>query len=248
MELDEYALMAEVEDQHWWWRARREIITRTLEEYAPNAQPGGRRVLEVGCGTGGNLPALARFGRVLGAEHEPAALEFLTAKNADRFEVIQHTIPAPIPGTFDILAMLDVLEHIEGDAAALRWVADQLRPGGVAVLTVPAFPFLWSEHDVAARHFRRYTLQSLTSLVPPELEIVHQTYFNALLFPAVAAVRLGMRLLPRRWRPRGTQMALPPAPFNWLAYQLFRLERHLVPRRRAALGVSALLVLRRRPS
>jgi SAM-dependent methyltransferase len=248
MELDEYALMAEVEDQHWWWRGRREIITRTLERYAPEQTNGPRRVLEVGCGTGGNLAALSRFGQVLGAEHEPAALEFLRAKNGDRFQVIQHSIPAPIPGTFDILAMFDVLEHIESDAGALRWVSAQLRPGGVAVVTVPAFPFLWSEHDVAAQHYRRYTLASLTAVLPPELEILHQSYFNALLFPAVAAVRLGMRLLPRSWRPQGTQMALPPAPLNWLAYQVFRLERHLVPRRRAAVGVSALLVLRRRPS
>jgi SAM-dependent methyltransferase len=247
MELAEYDLMAAVEDRHWWWRARREILARTIEIYAP---PGGatqRRVLEVGCGTGGNLSMLGQFGDVVGAEHEPAAIRYIEGKYPGRFQVIQHSIPDPIPGQFDIVGMFDVLEHIEDDTMALRWVAGQLRPGGVAVLTVPAFPFLWSQHDVAARHYRRYRLDGLRALVPPELELLHSTYFNVLVFPAVAAVRLGMRLLPRTWQPQGTHMALPPEPLNWLGYQGFRVERFLAPRRRSGVGVSALLVLRRPP-
>ena len=245
MELQEYALMAEVEDRHWWWRARREILRGVLEQYAPARNGHSRRVLEVGCGTGGNLATLQEFGEVLGAEHEPAALGYLRFKYQDRFKAIQHSIPDPIPERFDIIGMFDVLEHLADDAAALRWLSTQLRPGGVAVLTVPAFPFLWSEHDVAAHHFRRYRLAGLIGLVPPELKVLHATYFNTLLFPAVAAVRTALRLLPARLRPGGTQMALPPAALNWLAYQVFRLERHLVPRLRSAVGVSALIVLQR---
>lgn len=247
MQLAEYDLMAAVEERHWWWRARREIIARLIEDHAPAVPAAGqRRVLEVGCGTGGNLPMLSRFGEVLGAEHEPAALDYLRGKHGQRFPAIQHSIPQPIDGQFDVVGMFDVLEHLQDDAGALRWLGSQMRPGGVAVLTVPAFPFLWSQHDVAARHFRRYTLPALQAVVPTELEILHQSYFNLAVFPVVAAVRLGMRLLPRRWQPQGTHMALPPAPINWVAYQLFRAEQHLVPRRQLALGVSALLVLRRR--
>jgi SAM-dependent methyltransferase len=248
VELDDYALMSDVEDRHWWWSARREIIARALEDYLPAKANGHRpQILEVGCGTGANLETLSQFGDVLGAEHEGAAVEMLRARRGDRFRVIQHSIPDPIPGDFDVVAMFDVLEHLEDDAAALRWVARQLRPGGIVLLTVPAFPFLWSQHDVAAHHYRRYTLESLTAAVPEQFEILHRTYFNTLIFPVVAAVRVGMKLLPERAQPRGTHMALPPSPINWLAYRMFRLERHLVTRRSVPWGVSAMLVLRRRP-
>jgi len=246
MEQPEYDLMAAVEDRHWWWRARREVIAATIAAYAPPPRAEPFRVLEVGCGTGGNLSMMSQFGKVLGAEYDATALTYLKSRHGDRFEVMQHEIPHPIPGQFDIVGMFDVLEHIEDDAAALSWLARQVSPGGIAVLTVPAFPFLWSEHDVAARHFRRYKLDQLAALVPAEFELVHLTYFNVLVFPAVALVRMGLRLLPRSWQPRGTHMALPPRPLNWLGYQAFRVERHFAPRRHSAVGVSALLVLRRR--
>jgi SAM-dependent methyltransferase len=246
MEPAEYSLMSAVEGRHWWWRARRDILARTIERYAP-ASDGPRRVLEVGCGTGGNLPMLARFGEVTGAESDATAIACLKEKLGDRFPVLQHAIPTPIEGRFHILGMFDVLEHIEDDAGAMAWTAAQLVPGGVAVITVPAFPFLWSGHDEAAHHYRRYTLSALSSIVPSQLEVVHLTYFNSVLFPSVAAVRLVLRQLPKKLQPRGTHMGLPPAAINSLFYHLFRVEQHVVPRYRSPVGVSALVVLRRRP-
>jgi SAM-dependent methyltransferase len=242
---DEYKLMASVEDTHWWWRARREIIARVIEQYSPPSERNDRRVLEVGCGTGANLSMLAGFGDVLGAESDSEAITHLRRKHGQQFSVVQHAIPEPLSGQFDILGLFDVLEHIEDDGAALRWVAAQLKPGGIAVITVPAFPFLWTEHDEAAHHFRRYTPAALKRIVPKELEILHATCFNSLLFAPVAAVRLTARLLPKRYRPRKTQMQQPPRPVNWLFYRLFRLERHLAARMWSPFGVSILAVLRR---
>lgn len=248
LEQAEYTTMAALEEGHWWWRARREILADVIERHVPSPAAGPVRVAEVGCGTGGNLPMLARFGEVLGAEHEPAALEHLRRKHGTTFNVIQHTVPQPLPGRFHILGMFDVLEHIEDDARALTWVSDQLEPGGIAVLTVPAFQFLWTEHDEAAHHFRRYTPATLRAVVPETLEVVHLTCFNALLFAPIAAVRAAMRLLPRRkGGPPRSQVGKTPEPLNWLLYQLFRLERHVVPRYRSPVGVSVLAVLRRKP-
>lgn len=237
--------MASVEDAHWWWRARREVLSETIARYA-SPRSEARSVVEVGCGTGGNLAMLERFGTVTGAESESTAIQFLREKYGDRFQTIEHAIPDPLPGRFDLLCMFDVLEHIKDDAAALRWVALHLAPGSIAVLTVPAFRFLWTEHDEAAHHYRRYTTAEFKAKVPPDLEILHLTYFNTLLFAPVAIVRAATKLLPRRFRPQGTNMALPPRFLNELLYRIFRVERRFAPRLRLALGVSVLAVLRRR--
>jgi SAM-dependent methyltransferase len=132
MEPLEYERMASVEAEHWWWRARREIVARTLEQYAPKLSNRRPEVVEVGCGTGGNLPMLETFGRVLGAEHEPLAIDHLKKRHGNRFEVVRHAVPEALPRAFDILAMLDVLEHIEDDRTALDWVARQLVPDSPA--------------------------------------------------------------------------------------------------------------------
>jgi SAM-dependent methyltransferase len=243
----QYQVHAAVEDRHWWWRARRDILSDVIAKYAAPPERGRLRLAEVGCATGGNLPMLSAFGDVLGFEMDVSAVTMLRKKHGDGFVVARHAIPEALPGHFDVLAMFDVLEHIADDAAAVRWAADHLRPGGILVATVPAFQFLWTEQDEAVHHHRRYTLERLERLVPPELQVVHLTYFNSVLFLPIAAARAVMNLRPRRGRPPRSHLGIPPPPINDLFYRLFRLERHLVPRTRLPVGVSALLVARRTP-
>jgi SAM-dependent methyltransferase len=243
LEKVEYEYMSSREEAHWWWRARREILAEVIARYAPKKAPAEIKVAEIGCGTGGNLPMLARFGNVLGVEHEPVALDRLREKFGTTYQVIRHSVPEPLPGTFDVLALFDVLEHIADDVAAMEWVSRQLNVGGIAVVTVPAFPFLWTEHDEAHHHFRRYTEDSLRKVVPPALQVVHASYFNTVLFAPIAAVRSVLRLLPRR---TGTARAQRTPEFlDEILYRLFRLERKVVHRRRLPFGVSLLAVLRR---
>jgi SAM-dependent methyltransferase len=241
-----HAKLAEVEDRHWWWRARREIIAAAVARYAPTPPPGGLRLAEVGCGSGGNLGMLSRFGTVLGAEPEASAVEYLHSKRGDAFKVLCHRIPEPLPDRYHVLGMFDVLEHIADDAGTMSWAAEHLAPGGVLILTVPAFQFLWTEQDEAAHHLRRYTTDDLVRLVPPSLALEHVSYFNSLLFPPILAVRTAMRLVRRRDHPPRDHLGIPPEPINWLFYRILRLERHFVPRRRWRFGVSILLVARRR--
>ena len=240
----QYDILANVEDAHWWWRARREILRDVIDRFRPAG--GGLRLLEVGCGSGGNLPMLAEFGAVVGAEREARAIDLLRARRGDAFHVVPHAIPEPLPGRFDVIGMFDVLEHVEDDAGAMRWAARQLEPGGIVVVTVPAFQFLWTEQDDAVHHTRRYTTGDLTRVLPPEIELVHLTYFNSLLFAPIAGVRALMNLVPRGDRPPRSHLGVPPAPINALFYRLFRLERHVVPAASIPFGVSALLVGRRR--
>jgi SAM-dependent methyltransferase len=242
-----YNELASIEERHWWFRARRDIFAAVIQKYAPPALARRLRLIEVGCGSGGNLPMLSRFGTVVGAEPEPTAIAYFLEKQGQAFTVLHHRVPEPLPDRYDILGMFDVLEHIEDDAGALKWAADQLEPGGILVLAVPAFKFLWTEQDEAALHFRRYTPRQLLDILPPSLSVIHRSCFNTLLFPAILAVRGVMRKKAPPDRPPKLHLGIPPEPFNWLLYQIFRLERFVVPRWRLNLGVSILLVARRPP-
>ena len=241
----EYDIHADVEDRHWWWRARREILERVISRFRP-ASTDALRIAEIGCGSGGNLPMLARFGTVLGAEKEERAIAFLHQKRGDRFEVVRHAIPEALPGRFHVIGMFDVLEHLRDDAGALRWVAGHLEPDGIVVITVPAFRFLWTGQDEVAQHFRRYTPAGLLAVLPPELEVLHLTCFNSLLFAPIAAVRAVMNVAALGSKRPRSHLGIPPEPINSVFFRIFRLERHFVPRARLPFGVSALLVARRK--
>jgi SAM-dependent methyltransferase len=243
----EYDVHTTVEDRHWWWRARREILSEVITRFLPPAPPEGLQIVEVGCASGGNLRMLSRFGSVLGAEMDARAIGFLRQKHPGEFRIMQHSIPEALPGKYQMLAMFDVLEHVSDDRGAMRWAAEHLSPGGILVATVPAFQFLWTEQDDAVHHYRRYTPSQLASLVPESLELLHLTCFNSLLFAPIAATRAIMNQLPRGKRAPRSHLGVPPRLFNAIFYQLFRLERYLVPRVRLPLGVSVLLVARRKP-
>ncbi len=187
---------------------------------------------------------LSRFGDVLGAERDTRAIEFLREKHGRKFRVMQHSIPEPLPGPFDLLAMFDVLEHVQDDRGAMRWAAKHLTPGGILVITVPAFQWLWTEQDEAVHHYRRYTPDGLAQVLPEQLELLHLTCFNSLLFAPIATARTVMNLIPRGTRAPRSHLGIPPRPINELFYRVFRLERHFVPRVRLPLGVSVLLVAR----
>ncbi len=242
MEPDVYARMAEIEEHHWWFVARRAILAEVLSRLVDLSPPA--RILEAGCGTGGNLAMLSRFGEV--AAFEPDAEARRTARGKGSFDIREGHLPGGIPfepGRFDLVVALDVLEHVDDDLASLRALHDQLRPGGSVLITVPAFDFLWSRHDERHHHKRRYVRAGLrrgasdAGLIPVEV-----SYFNSVLFPLIAGVRLGKKIL----RLEDTEdEAMPPAPINGILCRLFASERHLMGRVRAPFGVSLLMIARK---
>ncbi len=247
MREDQYEIHAAIDRDHWWWRGRRAIALAALDRFWRPGSGRVPRIAEVGCGTGGNLPDLARLGRVLGAELNPGAVARARALVGPGIEVVQHAIPDPLPGRFDLLVLFDVLEHLDDDAGALRWAEGQLEPGGLVLVTVPALDCLWSEQDDVVGHRRRYTLRGLEAIVPPELEVLHATYFNSLLFAPILLARTALRLTrPLRSGPPRSHLGIPPAPLNGLLERVFRLERRLAPRLRLPVGVSLLLLARSR--
>lgn len=155
--------------------------------------PLNAEILEVGSGVGQNIPTLAEFGRVDAMEINPLGLAQLRATNGVR-QIFDQPIPCTLDTAYDAIVAMDVIEHIEDDRAALEWISTHLRPGGVLFATVPAYQWLFSGHDVALGHFRRYTAGLFRSALPPRLRVLRCGYFDMTLFPIAA----GSRLLSRK--------------------------------------------------
>ncbi len=238
-----YPQMRELEDRHWWFTGRRRIVAGVIRRLHLPAQA---RILDAGCGTGGNLPMLAGFGELTGAEFAAEAAVLARARGV--CEVMRASLPNEMPFTamqFQLVTLLDVLEHIDDDRASLQTLENLLIPGGHLLITVPAFPFLWGPHDESHHHKRRYRAAGLRALITEAgLDVQWLSYYNSSLFPAVAAVRLLHRLLPTG--EAGNELALPPAPINVLLENLFAAEGHLLGRLTLPFGVS-LIALARKP-
>lgn len=182
-----YHAFYELEERHWWFVGRRAIVDSLLSDHLGNASRE-RRILDVGCGTGGMLPILSKYGRVTGIDSEPLALDYCRKRGITDVHP-QDSFRAG--AEYDVVTLFDVLEHVPGEAGFLAKIDSYLKPGGLLVVTVPAFEFLWSRHDDLNRHQRRYTRRALVNVLEKAgFEVERSSYFNTLLFPGAAAVRL----------------------------------------------------------
>jgi SAM-dependent methyltransferase len=210
-----------VEDRHWWFTARRSIILHLVSQLAP----AGASVLDIGCGTGFTLEALAARFDAWGLEPDPAVRARTRTLVRDRV-LAGDTRDRSALGDrrFDVVLLLDVLEHVEDDRAELSSAAAALAPGGKLVITVPANPGLWSDHDDRNGHYRRYTEASLRALLAKAgLTPALCTHINSRLYPLV--------LLHRRRGPSSaSELRVPPAPVNALFRRIFAGERHHLSR------------------
>lgn len=238
MERVVYDQMAALDQRHWWYRARREVVAALIRRRA--RPPHGARVLEIGCGTGHNLAMLGEFGTVEALEVDPAARAIAEQRLG------RPVLSAPLPElagvperAFDLIGAFDVIEHIGDDRAALAAIARRLKPGGRLVITVPAHQWMWSAHDVVNHHHRRYSKRALKELIggsPLKLDAIG--YFNSLLFPLAVAQRLAARLTGKQ----NSDLSLPPKPLNAALERAFAAERHLIGRLPLGLGLSLFAV------
>ncbi|MEG3177810.1 class I SAM-dependent methyltransferase [Sphingomonas sp. RB3P16] len=237
-----YDRMAAHDSTHWWYRARRDILADYLVR--EGNLPADARILEIGCGTGHNLPMLARFGRVEAIEIDPAARAIASARlGAPVSAAPLPELPGIERGTYDLIAVLDVLEHIEDDVAALKAMGECLKPGGKILIAVPAHQWMWSAHDVVNHHHRRYSKPTLGAAIA-QAGLKHNglRWFNSLLFPLAAASRIVGRLRGKD----DSDDSPPPAVLNTLFERVFRLERHLVGRVPLSPGVSIVTLVSRK--
>lgn len=235
----------ELQQWHWWFRGRQRILEATLRRKL-NGHPC-QRIVSVGSGPLEGLrwltPLTGPDGCVVGLDAEP----FYAGSADERLSyVVGRLEAAPFAGgSFDVVMALDVLEHLDDDAAGLREAARLVRPGGLLVVTVPALPSLWGGQDVVSEHRRRYTRTGLRhTFARACLPDPYITYFNMLLLPPIAAIRWTRRLLGLSERSRSDFQDTRPGWINNILTRVFACERHLVCRVPMPLGVSLLATLR----
>jgi SAM-dependent methyltransferase len=229
--------MIAADEHHWWYRGRRRVLDAVL---AGLSLPSRARVLDAGCGSGRTLDELARYGTASGVDLSPVAADAARGRGHDALVGAVESLPYA-DATFDLVTCLDVIEHTPDDGRSLRELRRVTKPGGRLVVTVPAHPALWSAHDEANRHFRRYTRAALGDAARAAgWDVVRDSYFNAAVLVPAALVRLGRR----RADSRRSELGMTPRGLDGLLELPLRAEAALLRRGgRVRAGLSLLAVL-----
>ncbi len=226
-------------EEHWWWRAREAIVLRELARLRPAA--GWRRALDVGCGDGLLLDRLAQQAeRVEGVEPDERLLS--DAGRARRIHVGPFDSTFAPDGNYDLILFLDVLEHIQDAAGAVRRAGELLEAGGIMIVTVPAFMHLWTRHDELNHHVKRYRRSELVDLLSPVADLVVARY----MFRWVHLAKLAQRLSESLRDGEPGVPRIPAAPVNRLLTLWTGAEDRLLGRIPVAIG-SSLLAIARKP-
>ncbi|MGH9297027.1 MAG: class I SAM-dependent methyltransferase [Acidimicrobiales bacterium] len=209
MEKSAYEEMYEQEGIHWWFRGRRAVIWALLGRLELPAQI---RLLDAGCGTGRNLVEFGKLGPAVGADPSEDAVAFCKERGLENVHCAGLEQLPFDPGEFGLVLAFDVIEHVADDVGALRELRRVAAPGAILLLTVPAYQWMWTEHDVQLHHFRRYRLSTLRDRVlEAGWSLERATYFNSILLPLIALARLASRWASR---PGHTDLDRTPAPLN----------------------------------
>ena len=228
------------EDRHWWYRGRRTVIEEVLNGLE---LPAPARILDAGCGSGRNMIELARRGAVTGLELSQPSVELARARDCG--EVVEGSLlEMPFAdASFDLAVSLDVIEHLEDDVGAMRELRRTVAPGGALLVTVPAYQWLWSGHDVINHHHRRYTRSSMQAVAERAgWRQVRTTYFNSLLLPVAILLRVLDRVNTRTTE-SSLDLWVPPEPLNRLLELPLWIEAKLIHRGgRIPAGLSLLAV------
>ena len=235
-----------IEKEHWLMLGRRAIVRDNLAKYLTK-KPENTKVFDFGCGSGIFVEELAKDGfDSHGVDISAEAVRFGELQGIKNLGVIDsHKLDFP-SNTFDAIFTLDVLEHLEDEDWALKEMERVLKPGGIVIVMVPAYMFLWGVQDEVAHHYRRYTMGHLLKKIKKStsFSVVRHSYFNTFLFPIIALVRIFSRLLGIRGRESDFDLNSPM--LNKILFYLFNLERKLLQKISSPFGVSILLVLKKK--
>lgn len=245
MEKSFYKNYFKAEKEHWFMVVRRMIAGDNLTSYL-DKEPGEAKVLDFGCGSGILVDELVKQGyQSYGLDISEEAIEFGTLQGVKNLGVIDGHKVDFADSTFDAVFILDVLEHLEDEKWALDEIMRVLKPGGVVIIMVPAYMFLWGVQDEVAHHYRRYTRSSLLKKIKEStsLTVARSSYFNTFLFLPIAALRLISRVFGMKNRESDLDINNPF--LNKLFFSVFNAERKLLFHTTFPFGVSILAVLKK---
>jgi 2-polyprenyl-3-methyl-5-hydroxy-6-metoxy-1,4-benzoquinol methylase len=226
----------ELYENHWWWRAREAILIDELLQRMPKKQD--LSILDVGCGDALFFDHLRQLGNVEGVESDP---ELVDPRGPDRSRITVAPFDSSFqPGKhYDLVLMLDVLEHLDAPEEALRHGLSLLKPGGIMVITVPAFMVLWTRHDCLNKHRTRFTKQSFGRLVKSSgMRVLVSRYF----FVWLSAAKLATRIVEAIFSAKPSVPKIPPPFINGLLYRISRGEEKLFRKLWVPIGSSLLVV------
>ena len=240
----------EISKWHWWYKGRRAIIFSIIEKYFnPKIH---NNLLDVGCGSGEMLNDLSKFGKIFSVEYDLKSIKLCT-QNGYHNTCLSEAENLPFRDSFfSIVLMLDVLEHLDSDEVGVKEAVRVCKPGGIIVLTVPAFQFLWGNQDIVSNHKRRYCIRDIKALVDPnELSVVKASYFSFFLFPIIAVLRVSRNLLFNDYKKVETTVKSDfsfnkPGLFNNILTAIFYLEYKLIGSLDFAVGSSIICILEKR--
>jgi SAM-dependent methyltransferase len=242
MQQHTYAIMREEEGTHWWFVGRRKILESFLKRIR-DEQGSLNDILDVGCGTGANLEMLAKFGDAEGVDVSGEALAFCRNRGLDRVKQGEAERLPYADKSFDLVTALDVVEHLDDDLLGLREMRRVLRPGGHALLFVPAFMFLWGVQDDVSHHRRRYTRAELRDVVGRAgFEIERVSYANITFFAPILLGRFLMRVTGVR---PASENKINVSALNGLLGRILGAESSILRYMNLPFGVSAICVARR---
>lgn len=242
MQHSAFEKMLKTQDVHWWFKGKRKILSKIIAEKVFTGKPCD--ILEVGCGTGSNLPMLARFGNVVGLELDDYARKAIPP--FPDVSIAKGWLPDGLEAVrgkqFDLVCLFDVLEHIEHDGEALSTLKDLMRPDGKLLLTVPAYQWMFGPHDRELGHYRRYTRPKLRDLcIQQGYAVLYTGYINSFLFPFMAVSRIAGRLMGGA-RTVQLETNVPPCKLNELLYAIFSAESFCIPHLSLPFGGSVVLL------
>ncbi len=246
MQLNEYELVRQVQNRHWWWLGRERIIETLIEKHLDTSVK--LEIADVGCGFGANISMLRKYGDVTGLELNAEAIDTVKSRWGDSVQAVSWQSPNPLALRFNFMLLADVLEHIPDDQGAIEWINEHLLGNGYALITVPAHQFLWTQMDDVLDHHRRYTRKTLLALFDNRFEIVYCSYYNMFLFPVKACFvlfdRLKQKLFPAAVK--RSYNDVPPSLVNSIFKHVLMLEASVIGRTTVPFGVSLVCLVRKR--